>query len=296
MNFGVTGTGPRHYLRVWEHAVRRYGPSVVLIAFYGGNDLSDALAEARAGTSAGGAPRARPFGSALAAALGRLARRGGGAAPSTRFGWAAGGAENPLAPEALRSRGRAAGLSPEEVDRRLAAIPESLLAEARAYRINPFNFAEAIIDPESIRKNLMIEPGEESAAGWPAAAAALDTLLAGVAASGARAALLYLPPAVQLDSAYWWIAQAGFRLDERVVRDAPLRDRLAALARERGTPFIDLLEPLRAAHAARPGERLFFEQDGHWTSHGNTVVARAVASAMERQGLVSAASESPPSD
>ncbi|MFN0149082.1 MAG: GDSL-type esterase/lipase family protein [bacterium] len=270
MNFGVTGTGPRSYMRVWEGAVRRYRPDVVVAAFYAGNDLSDAVKEARAAA----APRPR---SALVAAIGRLLHRDA-PAPRTTLGWAAEGIENPLERSALFARGLAAGIDSATIAARLAAIPESLVAQAREFRINPFNFAEAILDPESIRKNLLLMPSEEATVGWPAAERALDDLAADVARTGARFALVAFPPAVQVDSTYWWIRQAGFRLDERVVAETPLQDRLAEFARDRRILYCDLLPALRA----RAGERLFFEQDGHWTRTGNDVAARALADALGR--------------
>lgn len=270
MNFGVTGTGPRSYARAWEGAVRRYRPDVVIVAFYAGNDLSDAVKEARA--AAAPAPR-----SALVAAIGRALRRGAPAARAA-LGWAAEGIDSPLARESLLARAAAAGIDSATIDARLAAIPDSLLAEARAFRINPFNFAEAILDPESIRKNLLLAPGEETAVGWPAAEAALDEIAADVARSGARLVLAALPPAVQVDSTYWWIRQAGFHLEPRVVSETPLQGRLAEFARRRGLLYVDLLPALRASS----GERLFFEQDGHWTPAGSDAAARAIAAALPR--------------
>jgi hypothetical protein len=272
MNFGVTGTGPRLYLRAWENAVRRYRPDIVIVAFYAGNDLSDALKESRV--------TARRSGWALPTAIGRLLHRDAQPAAAAGLGWAAEGGGDPLARDALLARGRDAGVDSATIDARLAAIPDSLLADARAFRINPFNFAEAILDPESIRKNLMLEPGNETQVGWPAARAALDTIATSVERAGARFVLACLPPAVQVDSSYWWIRHPGFHLDERVVSDAPLQDSLAAFAQARDLAFVDLLPRLRAAHRARPNERLYFEQDGHWTAAGNAKAAGEITKAI----------------
>ena len=213
-------------------------------------------------------------------AIGRLLHRDAKPAAAARLGWAAEGGGDPLSRDALHARGREAGIDSATIDRRLAAIPDSLLADARAFRINPFNFAEAILDPESIRKNLMLEPGDETRVGWPAARAALDTLTASVERAGAALVLACLPPAVQVDSTYWWIRHAGFHLDERVVTDSPLQDSLAAFGRARDIAFIDALPRLRAAHRARPDEHLYFEQDGHWTPAGNAIAAEIIAQAL----------------
>jgi len=267
-NFGVTWTGPVYYGRVLRGAAARYAPEVVVVAFYAGNDVADALREARQ-------PRPRV---AILAALRELREKSRGAKRPPRaagFGWAAQGEENPATLPALERVGAAAGVSAETVAARYHAIPESIRAAALDYRVNPFNLAEAVTDPESIVENLLLE-GAEMEAAWRATEEALAALERDIERRGARMVLVAIPAAAQVSRDYWWLERLGFRFDARLVTESPVQERLARFAAARAIRYVDLLPVLRESSAAP----LYFEQDGHWTPAAHAIAARAIADAV----------------
>ncbi|MFN0149084.1 MAG: GDSL-type esterase/lipase family protein [bacterium] len=270
-NFGVTWTGPVYYGRVLLGAAARYKPDVVVVAIYAGNDVADALRETRQ-------PRPRV---AILAALRELRDARGSAKRAPRgagFGWAAQGEENPATLPALERVGASAGVSAETVAARYHAIPESIRAAALAYRVNPFNLAEAVTDPESIVENVLLE-GAEMEEAWRATEEALAALERDIERHGARMVIVAIPAAPQVGRQYWWLERLGFRFDERLLTESPVQDRLARFAAARGIPYVDLLPGMRGSSAPP----LYFEQDGHWTAAGHAIAARAIAEVVASQ-------------
>ncbi len=47
LNFGVAGTGPREYLEILQSHARAFGPDLVLVSFFIGNDVTETLAVPR---------------------------------------------------------------------------------------------------------------------------------------------------------------------------------------------------------------------------------------------------------
>jgi lysophospholipase L1-like esterase len=275
-NFGVPGTGPYNALYLWRDIVRDMGPHTVVVAVYAGNDASDALRESR---------EARPprfVTIARIKALGYRLRawwRSRGEAPALEAvptprpqGWNAFGIENPASIEHLLEVARERGIPADSIRARLDAIPDTLVADALAFRSNPFNLADAVLDPDALRHNLLLDtPGTND--GWRALESALSQLNADVAKAGSRLVLMCIPAAVQVDSTYWWLKNLGVRLDERVLRDAEFQSRLARFAARENIPLIDLLPVMRA----HPEQRLYYEQDGHWNAAGHDIAARTAA-------------------
>ena len=274
-NFGVPGTGPFNALHLWRSHVRKIEPSVVLVAVYAGNDASDARRE----SSEARPPvvllsRAKMLGYRL---RDMLRTRETVFVPSvvdtiTRTGWNAFGIDNPATIDALLAAARTRGVPESTVRARLAGIPDTLVADARAFRSNPFNVAEAVLDPDGLRHNLLLDTPEMEK-GWTALESALGELNQEVQASGATLALVCIPAAVQVDSTYWWLKNLGVRLDDRVLRNTVFQNRLATFAQREKIPMLDLLPVMRA----HPDHRLYYEQDGHWNAAGHYIAAGAIA-------------------
>ena len=72
----------------------------------------------------------------------------------------------------------------------------------------------------------------------------------------------------------------GVVIDQRR-RDSPL----TVIGERLGLSLIDLLDPFRAA-PRRQREKLYLENDLHWTRDGNALAARAVAAELLRRGIV----------
>jgi hypothetical protein len=274
-NFGVPGTGPFNALHVWRDHARRIKPSIVIVAVYAGNDASDALRESRETRPAVVLlSRAKMLGYRLRNMLSTRdtvmqPRRVDSPAAQ---GWNAFGVDNPATTDALLAAARERGVPEDSVRARLATIPDTILADALAFRSNPFNVAEAVLDPDGLRHNLMLDtPRLEQ--GWTALESALGELNRQVQESGATLALVCIPAAVQVDSTYWWLKNLGVRLDDRVLRDTVFQDRLATFAQRESIPMLDLLPVMRA----NSHHRVYFEQDGHWTAAGHYAAARAIA-------------------
>ena len=265
LNFGVTGTGPVNMLRLWEQVVSRYRPDIVIIAVYAGNDASDALRESKEG---------RPRFVTLA-----LARRGWArlhkpdAVPAsvrpTPGGWNAFGLDNPASEDALLAAARARGVPEDSVRARLAAIPDSIIADARAFRTNPYNLAEAVLDPDALRNNVLLE-GQRVNEGWAVLESTLHRLIAEIKRAGARPAVICIPAGVQVDRRYWWVTNLGVHLDQRVLDDAVFQRRLASVVKEDSLELNDLLWM-----KADRGEALYFRVDGHWTPRGHDLAVHA---------------------
>jgi hypothetical protein len=268
-NFGVPGTGPFNALYLWRDYARQIRPQVLVVTVYAGNDASDALRESREAT-----PRL-----VLAARAKMLWHR---LRPTSRKknaatrvvaaqGWNAFGLENPATEEALLAAAQKRGVSPDSVRARLAQIPDSLLQAARTFHSNPFNVAEAVLDPDGLRHNILLDT-PETKKGFEALESALSRIHREVEAAHAQLLLVCIPAAVQVDSTYWWPAHLGVRLDERVVHNTVFQHELLEFARNNHIEFVDLLPALRK----RPNSRLYYEQDGHWTAAGHDVAAGVI--------------------
>jgi hypothetical protein len=132
--------------------------------------------------------------------------------------------------------------------------------------------AEAVLDPDGLQHNLLLDTPEMKQ-GWDALESALTRLHHEVEAADSKMLLVCIPAAVQVDSTYWWLKNLGVRIDDRVVRDTVFQDRLAQFARREQLPYIDLLPAMRK----RASSRLYYEQDGHWTAAGHDVAARVIS-------------------
>ncbi len=290
MNFGVSGTGPPHELRVWRRFASRYRPDLVLVCLYSGNDASDALKE----TS-----EERPVFVTLALVrdlIGRRRPRGARVnAPAARApqnpelgeargDWNAFDIENPASLEGLLRAGRAQGIPADTIRARLAAIPDSLVAEAHAFRANPFNVARAVLEPASLRDNLLLDTSEMER-GWRGIEQSLRELRSEIEGAGAKMVLVCIPAGAQVDKKYWWATRLGFVLDERVLTDTPFQDRLGRFASTEGIPVVDLLPAMRRGADVA----LYFEQDGHWNARGHAIAAEMISEALRSSGVVGAA-------
>jgi hypothetical protein len=162
----------------------------------------------------------------------------------------------------------------DSIRARLEAIDDSLVADALAFRSNPYNLAEAVLDPSSLRDNLLLATPETDA-GWRRLEAALGDLHAEVERAGAVMILVCIPAGAQVDKRYWWATRLGLALDERVLGGTAFQDRLHRFAAAETLQFIDLLPALCPSDTA-----LYFEQDGHWNAAGHDVAARAIAGGL----------------
>jgi hypothetical protein len=122
-----------------------------------------------------------------------------------------------------------------------------------------------------------VEPEIEDA--WAKTAAILQTMAGEARGHGASLLLVGIPSRFEVDERSWRLTRALYGLDEDAWDRRRVMERLAAIARAGGFPFLDLTEPLRGA--ASPA---YLTYDGHWTAAGHAAAARAVREAMQAQG------------
>jgi hypothetical protein len=121
---------------------------------------------------------------------------------------------------------------------------------------------------------------EPVAHAWAITGALLRAFRDETAARGARLVLVEAPAAEQVYDDLWASLErraAGKHIP--LVRAHP-DERLAALSREAGIPFLSLTKALRAAaphrDSTRSDERLYYEGRFHWTDAGNAAAAAAI--------------------
>jgi hypothetical protein len=137
----------------------------------------------------------------------------------------------------------------------------------------------ALVQPRLFADAVLLPPRYDAA--WDDVQRQLRRIMALARRSGARPLLLFAPAAQQVTpTARQYLESLGFVWDERTLSDTTFADRLRALALSEDVPFVDLLPVLRR----RRDEGLYFPMDGHWTPHGNAVVAEEVATALGTSG------------
>jgi len=135
----------------------------------------------------------------------------------------------------------------------------------------------ALVQPRLFADAALLPPRYDAA--WDDVKRQLRRIVALARRNGARPLLVFAPAAQQVTpAARRYLESLGFVWDERTLTDTTFADRLRALARSEGVPFVNLLPLLRR----RRDDGLYSPMDGHWTPTGNAVVAAEVAGAFGR--------------
>ena len=251
INAGNAGFGTTQELLFLEQEGRAYSPDLVVLVYFVDNDLSDngyAVARARRLDTTH-----RPF-----------------FVPDGR-----GGLE--LRPPAPPPADPLAGVRP--------ALRQLML----------FNLAENVALANEARDQERAVGGKDRGAyadnpepAWQEAWTVTEGVLARARdvsrEMGAKLVVVIAPSYFQVDDESWrrYIDQDG-QDRRRLAVDAPNR-RLRAIADRQGLHLLDLLPSVRPAVQA--GARLYFPDDGHWTSEGHAFAARQLAEYLRSAGLV----------
>ncbi len=248
---GVPGVGPMFERRMWQLEGSRLGADAVLLQLFVGNDFTDEYGIALAPGAGASLARVSLAVRFVRNAARALAARGNrelddvrvGAAPDA--GGRRGGYELPEYREL--SRQRKPYMSPERL-LRIEAQRLRLCEKAQSGA-----FAELLGRVTSVIGDLHDE----------------------VAAAGIPFHVVIIPDRFQVnpDERAAMLEYLGMTEDRFTDWDMPQRELGAFLDRE-GIPYLDLLEPIRAAAAGGP---LYFPDDIHWNVRGNAVAAEAVA-------------------
>lgn len=250
MNAGVSSSSTGSELALYREVLSGYAPDLVVLVFWAGNDLADNSRELT---------RAPRLYFELDAA-GRLQQQPLVRAPLHSLAdWLDGHSrlyawqKTALRQARFRLRGPRAGLETVEL---VFARPE----------------------PEPVRR------------AWALTAALVSTFAKETAARGTRLVLLAAAPAPQVYDDLWAELEARATRDGvTVARDHP-DERLRAIAREAGVPFLALRGAFRAAAPAgdssRLDERLYYDGRFHWNDAGNALAADALHAFLLAGGLL----------
>ena len=253
VNAGNAGFGTAQELLFLEHEGHAYKPDLVVLVFFVDNDLPDngyaVSLERKLDTSR------RPF-----------------FVPDGRGGLQL---RPILAPAADPLAGFKAGLRRVSL---LYNVGENLVLtrEARDQ------------ENQQIGKNrptYLVEPPPEWQEAWQVTEALIGRARDTSRGLGAEFLLVIAPSSYQVsdDAWRWLVGGATQDRNRRYEREVPNR-RLAEIASRTDVPILDLLPSVRAA--AAEDVPLYFLDDGHWTSEGHAVGAKALADYVRAHGLV----------
>jgi len=263
LNFGVNGAGTAQELLIWRHEAARYGPDLVLLCFFGGNDLAN---NARA-------LEQNPYKPYFALdAAGELVLDAG-------FETALAERERPLARllEAATDASRLLQLL------RRGRPPPRVPHGPRPYDPRDPRAAGEFLPEAGLRDEVYRAPQDATwAEAWRVTEALLAELSDEVLESGARCAVVALTSGVQVHPDPDVRARFAARLGVADL-DYP-EGRLAAFCAARGIPCV-LLAPAFRARAEREGVYLHGFTNtppgqGHWNALGHALAAEVLAPAL----------------
>jgi lysophospholipase L1-like esterase len=275
VNLGIGGYGTAQQLRYLEEEGLRYAPDLVVLAFFGGNDISN---NARAIESAlMGADEPTVFSRPYATAAGLDAP----------LAWTPPDAER-MAPHAARWHARQD--SSLDALRRFfqPAMVVNLLEQAGAQLIARLTQQEPY-DPSWLFGWPFLEsvPLPEAARAWDEAWLVTRRLMLEMdrvaRGAGARFAIVLVPAHFQV--APGDLAALTARHPELSFDVGKLGRELASFCAEAGIPLLDPTPDLARAHES--GTRVYFWlEDRHWNAAGHALVTDRLAEFLDAQGLV----------
>ena len=248
------GTGPVEYLARMKQLMPKIRPNLVIVFYYVGNDLTDVL-KAPDGDRGGPPPKAP------AVVENEAARFPVKTAPAEKqikmsseeieaaFDW-----------DAMRSRGISRDLI--EMAKRRIKTPNSVDFAL----VNPHVLVFALLFPESLEENLLINTPQAQAA-WKKTDKILQEMVALAKTRGAKMALVAIPGMAQVDPYFHELyRKARFKIDGRMLASTEPQRRLRDFCGKHGVQFLDLLPHFKGL----PGRRgLYFKYDDHFTEEGH---------------------------
>lgn len=255
INLGIPAVGPRFELRLWELEGRRYGPDLVVLGFFVGNDFVDES----------GVPLEPTAGERLARAS--------------------------FAFRALRNalRVHRSAVTPAREQTVGGPGGRELPGYAETYDpLRPGFDDDAFLAVETRRVRAVCGDDPRFERRLAEAAAVIERLARSVELAGAGFAVMVIPDQAQVDP------ELQVRLARRFPElaagfdyDRPQR-RLGELLAARGIPALDLAPRFRRAGSdgrRRPDDPLYKLRDTHWSAAGNRLAGRALADFVLDRGL-----------
>ena len=175
--------------------------------------------------------------------------------------------------------------------RRLARVEESLDKEAgaRAEILNPFLYELVSVNPEQIVESLAVPPSAEIESLWEVTRETLLEIRRVSEQLDARLIVCVFPHSVQVNlDHYAFLRDIGFSLDEglsmddRFLKAARPQELMTEFCSENGVECFDLL-PLFREHQY---QRFYLENDDHWNEQGNAFAFRLIKERLEGLGIL----------
>jgi hypothetical protein len=275
INTAVGGYGPYEYFDQMERHAPNFGPGLVLLFYYVGNDLSDV--EDRAGplrshlfSPSDGEPHRRPFmSSATVLSAGFLPvrpillaqqptlRQPDDPAPGEpSFNW---------------KRFEARGIAPDLIEKARNRLrhPNAIGPDY----VNPYLLEGALRNPNYLIDNLIME-SKQALANWETVKEKLRGVASLAREVEAELCLIAIPSTAQVDRSHWeFYRKATLKLDERLADAASPQELMGEFCREERIDFIDLLPRFRAYPRT---EELYWENDEHLAEPGHRLAFKAL--------------------
>tara|TARA_B100000029_G_scaffold119490_1_gene112811 strand:- start:1221 stop:2429 length:1209 start_codon:yes stop_codon:yes gene_type:complete len=271
VNLGRAGTSTVREVTLFRDVGRRFGPDVVLLMYYLGNDLAEILEEETDAELA----RWRPTGTLRQFAhlwcpniyleLAMQKRRSRSSET------------HQPRPEAdvvawIRSEAQSGGVDAGLAEKRYRGLPDNIRSLAESGQLPGYRYLQACLDPDRFRNSL--DPDDQFVkTAWQRTRTHLELLRSLVESSGGTLMLAVIPDASQVsEDALAFNRKLGFVVDDGwLERPGRTFQLVSQWAEETGVGLLDLRPVLRDTD-----EPSFFVQDGHCTPAGHLAIARAI--------------------
>ena len=164
--------------------------------------------------------------------------------------------------------------------RRLSRVEESLDKEsgARADILNPFLYELVSANPEQIVESLAVPPSAEIEQLWEVNKEVLLDIKKASEQLDARLIVCVFPHSAQVNlDHYAFLRGIGFTLDEQFLHAARPQELMAEFSRENGVECFDLLPRFRENR----DRRFYLENDDHWNEQGNAFAFELIKEYLE---------------
>ena len=271
VNVGRAGTSTIREVTLFRDVGHRFGPDVVLLVYYLGNDLAEVLEEETDAELAKWKPAGtlRQFAHLWCpniylelAMQKRRSQAGETHRPRTEtevVAW-------------IRSEAESGGVDAGLAEKRYRGLPKTIRSLAEAGQLPGYRYLQACLDPDRFRNSL--DPDDQFVkTAWQRTRTHLELLRSLVESSGGTLMLAVIPDASQVsEDALAFNRKLGFVVDDGwLERPGRTFELVSRWAEEAGVGLLDLRPVLRGTD-----EPSFFVQDGHCTPAGHLAIARAI--------------------
>lgn len=272
INVGRVGSSTVRQLDLYESVGRRFEPDLVVLAYYLGNDFTEAMHEQDRTELAAWHPD------------GVIRRAAYGCCPNLYLEVAglreAIEGRKQFEPrthaeilQTIREQAESNGCDPAIAVERYAAIPSEIRQQVEQGLLSQHRVLPACYDPERVRRALE-PPDDFFQQAWPRTEQHLEKLQQAVTADGAKLVIMAIPDAAQAQpDALEFDAQLGYQVNHDWLHaECRTQRALRAWAEGHGLSYLDLTDSLRASQ-----EKCYYTRDQHFNAAGHALAADRLA-------------------